>query len=121
MNARDFVERIREEVIEQNSMHYISMLGMPASKVRDPRMRSIVVAFERMDAEQKEAVRALVRQVLLDTVSNLFGILDGSSLLKGFRKQFVLMYETSPEKMNGDLQEILLSIETDEGTDAKKK
>lgn len=121
MNTREFVERIREEVIEQNARHYASMLDMPANKVRDSRMRSIVAAFERMDAEQKKAVRTLVRQVLLDTVSNLFAILDGSSLLTGFRKQFVLTYEASQEKFNGDLQELLLSAETDEATDVKKE
>jgi len=116
MNARKFVKRIREEVIEQNSKHYANMLNMPVSKVRDPRMRSIVAAFARMDSEQKEAVRLLLTQILLDTVSNLFGILDGSSLLEGFREQFVLTYGGSREKINGDLQEMLLGTETDNGS-----
>jgi hypothetical protein len=111
MSAREFVARIREDVIESNLRSYGDMLAMSASSLRDPKWRAIAVAYQRMDEEQKAAIAMLVRQVVIDTISNVFGILDGSSLIEGFRERFVLQYGFRDEKLNGDLQELLLAAE----------
>jgi hypothetical protein len=67
-----------------------------------------------MDDEQRTALRAAVEQVMIDTISNIFGILDGSSILEKYREDFVLTYGESRSPLNGELQDYFLaSLEDD--------
>jgi hypothetical protein len=111
MSAKKFVETIRQEIIEQNLAHYASMLVLPIEQVTEPRVQAAVNAFSRMDEAQRKAVVGLLRMVLVDTVSNVFGILDGSTLISGFREDFVLTYGADATLLSGDLQDLLLSEE----------
>jgi hypothetical protein len=63
-----------------------------------------------MTDRQQRATSVLINQVTKDTISNLLGILDGVSLLDGFRGHFQLTYE-SGHVLNGDLQDIFLADE----------
>ncbi len=53
-----------------------------------------------------------MRQVIVDTLSNVFGVLDGSTPLENYRDYFHLAYGDDPQDLNGDLQDIFLSDET---------
>ena len=53
-----------------------------------------------------------MRQVMVDTLSNVFAVLDGVSMLSGQEEDFVLSHQG--KRLNGDLQEIFLSQEEDE-------
>ena len=53
----------------------------------------------------------IMRQVTVDTVSNLFGILDGASALEGPREDFVLTSQPDNRKLNGNLQDLFLEAE----------
>jgi hypothetical protein len=111
MTPEDFVDCIREEVLRANLASYDGLLAKAPEKVRDPIWHRIVVAYAPMTDEQKQAMRTLVRQVLVDTISNLFGILDGSSILDRYRDEFSLTYGPAPDKLNGDLQSSFLAKE----------
>jgi hypothetical protein len=63
-----------------------------------------------MDEEQRAALRAFGRQVMIDTVSNLFGILDGTSILEHHREEFLLTYGKASDKLSGDLQDYFLAM-----------
>jgi hypothetical protein len=112
MTPAEFVMRIREEVVDHNIRHYDRLLETPSTTARDPEMCAIILAYEGLDVAQKKAVRALVRQVVIDAISNMFGILDGSSLLRGVRERFSLTYGATRDRLDGDLQEMFLSSET---------
>ncbi|WP_394832929.1 helicase RepA family protein [Pendulispora rubella] len=88
---------------------YAENLNMPLERVRDPIYRPIVTAFQQMNAEQQAAMHAFARLVLVDTISSLFGILDGSSRMRDFGEEFSVMYEG--EKLNGNLQDDFLAKE----------
>ena len=111
MRENEFIARVRDGVIEQNLRVYSELLRKPPASIRDPRWKVIAASYARMDDDQKAAVAVLIRQVIVDTLSNVFGILDGSSLLKGFRDSFVLSYGPDGERLNGDLQDLLLAAE----------
>jgi len=49
-----------------------------------------------------------MRQVSIDTVSSIFGVLDGVTLLDQFREDFAVTYDGGPP-LNGDLQDIFLA------------
>ena len=51
---------------------------------------------------------------MLDTTSNLLGVLDGSSPLDAFRDEFKLTYGGSAQPLNGDLQSLLLELDQDD-------
>ncbi|WP_185843532.1 hypothetical protein [Pseudoalteromonas luteoviolacea] len=54
-----------------------------------------------------------MRQVSVDTISNLFALLDGVSCLEDQDGDFRLTIENVKEQLNGDLQDIFLEIEED--------
>ena len=111
MIVKLFIQQLRAEVLEQNLRLYDEILKVPLSTVTDPQWRRIRSAYDRLDPEQRDAVRVFVRQAVSGTLSNLLGILDGSSLLSGFREYFSLQYGFRKEKLNGSLQDEFLSGE----------
>ena len=52
-----------------------------------------------------------MRQVTVDTVANLFAILDGVSSLEGPPEDFVLASKSDNKILNGDLQDLFLEAE----------
>jgi len=55
---------------------------------------------------------------MVDTVSNLFGIIDGTSLLETYREEFSLTYGKDTTRLNGDLQDLFLEAEETEPSGA---
>jgi hypothetical protein len=108
---REFVTQLRKQVIDGNLAAYRNMLASPSATITDPQWIQITKAFASMTDSQRDAVMTLVRKVIVDTTSNILGILDGSSLLRGFRESLVLEYGPDRERLNGDLQDILLEAE----------
>jgi hypothetical protein len=68
--------------------------------------------YQSLDEEQRRQFMDGIRQVMVDTLSNIFGILDGSTLLEKHRDYFHLTYGSEPQELNGDLQDFFLSPET---------
>jgi hypothetical protein len=68
--------------------------------------------YRSLTEEQRRAFMEAVRQVVVDTMSQILGILDGSSLLAKHRDDFHLTYGDHQNELNGDLQDYFLSPET---------
>jgi hypothetical protein len=112
MNAKDFIGCIRKEVISQNLKIYDDLLGTQSDRIADETWNKISRAFSTMSEEQRAALRLMARQAMIDTSSNILGILDGSSCLENYREDFNLTYGAPKTKLNGDLQDHFLgSIE----------
>jgi len=111
MTPEEFVVSIRAEVLDQNLRAYDEILATPLPDVKDERWRQILGQFVAMTKGQQEAVRLLVRQSMVDTISSVLGILDGTSLLEHYRERFALTYGEEGEKLNGDLQDFFLAEE----------
>ena len=114
MSPQDLVNCIREEIIKQNLIVYDELLARPPDQVSDDHWRSVVRAYSTMSEEQQVSLRMLAKQAMVDTVSNLLGVLDGTSLLQNYRDDFVLKYGSSGDKLNGDLQDFFLASLEDE-------
>jgi hypothetical protein len=109
VTPQEFSACLRREVIDQNVKVYDRLLTAPPADVRDDRWRAVAAAYTTMNKEQQTAVRTLVRRVMIDTVSTLLGILDGSSLLDRHREDFRLTYGKDRTTLNGDLQDYFLA------------
>ena len=109
MTPKSFANSIRKEVIEQNLDYYRDLLAMPYEQVKDGKIREIVHAFASMTKAQKESMLSIVEQAMIDTASNVLGILDGTTILANDREDFSLRYGDSDVLLNGDLQDYFLA------------
>jgi hypothetical protein len=112
MNRSEIVNQIHVEVVDQNLEIYKRLFQTTeASSARDPYWKSSLGLFESLSAEQKEVFFKVIRQTIVDSTSNLLGILDGVIRLRGQSENFKLTWESSTEMLNEDLQDLFLEKE----------
>ena len=112
MTPEEFVACIRDEILEK----YLQMLHQELAdgvihKTRSFHWPDAVDFYRSLDAQQRVRLMTVSRQIIVDTLSYVFGILDGSTLLEHHREYFRLTYGNDSDKLNGDLQDLFLSGE----------
>ncbi|WP_446011593.1 hypothetical protein [Candidatus Electrothrix sp.] len=110
MNPDDFVEIIRGKILDENSKIYADLFDKTKiDEVTDNNWKVALEVYNGLDDRSKSLFLSFVRQVMTDTLSNLFAILDGSAWLEQQEDDFVLSHTGT--KLNGDLQNIFLEKE----------
>ena len=108
MTADEFIQGIITEVVDGNSAFYESTFrDTRPEQASDPHWRAALAMFASLPESQRPAFFAVLRQVAVDSVSNVFGILDGSSTLGPHSEEFRL--STSTGERLTDLQDSFLS------------
>jgi hypothetical protein len=111
MTSEDFVAQIRSAVVEQNVASYKQVFeSTPPERASDPYWKRALTLYRSLDEPSRLVLLEIMRQAAVDTVSNLFGILDGSNAVDP-REDYVLATATNPQKINGDLQDLFLEAE----------
>jgi len=112
MNPDSFVAKVRSAVVDQNIAADRDLLeSTTVEAATDPYWKRLLTLYHSVSGEQKAVVLEVMRQVRIDTVSEVFGILDGSSALEGPREDFVLTTRSDSQKINGDLQDLFLEAD----------
>ncbi|PSU16341.1 transposase [Photobacterium kishitanii] len=112
MKPEEFVKKVKQSVIDDNLTIYKDLFkNTDADHVSDLYWKESLTFFKKLSDEEKETMFKIMRQVSVDTVSNIFGILDGISYLEGQSGDFLLTVDNKQEQLNGDLQDIFLEIE----------
>lgn len=112
MNTRDLVIALRKEVIQSPMDDYENLFEKTeASEVTDDYWKHALSLYRGLDTNQRETFLHILRQVMVDTVSHVFAVLDGVSFLENQHQDFDLSYEG--QQLNGELQETFLQIEED--------
>ena len=107
MTDNDFVKNVEREVLEDMFNRYFNtMETIDRSSVNDPYWKKILTLYDTLDINGKDNLKALVRLVMIDLLSNIFAKLDGVSSFKNQTNQFDLRY--GDITISGDLQEIFL-------------
>ena len=107
MTDSDFVKNIEEEVLnEMFNRYFNTMETLDRSLVNDPYWKKILTLYDTLDFSGKDNLKALVRLVMIDLLSNIFAKLDGVSSFNNQTNQFELRYGDAT--ISGDLQEIFL-------------
>lgn len=77
----------------------------------------MLALYQSLSPAQRPVILEIMRQVEIDTVSAIFGILDGSSTLDGKSADVELLHKTarSRTRLDGDLQDLFLATVEDEG------
>ena len=85
-----------------------------AASASDPYWKRALSLHDALTNDQKAVLFPIVRQVMVDTTSNLLGVLDGVNWLEGQTEGFKLTMESGTEKLNEGMQDLLLGMEEDD-------
>lgn len=111
MTPRVFASGIMRGVVDDNVSIYRDLFSKtPASEASDPYWRRAFAFFSSLTEEQRSILFEMMRQVSVDTASNILGILDGVNSIDGGEADFTLLSATG-QKLNGDLQSLFLVVD----------
>ena len=115
MNQTELITRIRNDIIDQNLANYRELFTStdPASAT-DAYWKRALSLFGTLNDNQQAVFFQIIRQVMVDTTSNLLGVLDGVNWLEGQTEGFRLTSENGTKRLNEGLQDLLLGMEEDD-------
>ena len=106
-----FVKKLRQEVVEGNLKLYRRMfINNSSNEAKDSYAKKSLALFHSLNEEQQDMFFDIIRQVLVDTTSNIFGILDGTSCCEGIDEGMRLI-ASNDKILNGSLQDLFLELE----------
>lgn len=107
---QDFVRAVHNELITIHCNGYRKLLEETApGDATDPYWQRALRFYAMLDEAGKQALLSIIRQTMVDTVSSLFGLLDGNRQLREVSGELSL--GISGERIDGDLQDKFLEIE----------
>jgi hypothetical protein len=110
MTPQEFVIQLREAVVEENTAIYRDLFSSTTiEKATDPYWKRSLGLFSALSPEQRMVFFEVVRQIAVDTTSNVLGVIDGVNALEGVDGEFKLDLEG--KKLSGDLQSLFLAEE----------
>lgn len=115
MNSRDFVLGIREEVLNANLNIYKQMFAKSnVKKATDPYGKQALQLYSNLDDADREILFKIMRQVMVDTISNVFAVLDGVTRLP--QQDGTLTVQLSGQRLEGALQDQFLEMEEEQAS-----
>jgi len=113
MNKYEFVTQIRKSIIADGLSDYREIFESDPSEAKAPYWIRALSMHGELNEEERKILLEIIRQVMVDTISSVFSILDGVSYFAGQKEDFKLTIGDSREPLNGDLQELFFIIEED--------
>lgn len=112
MLPEEFVQQIKEEVITDNLNTYQDILkSTNTEEVTDNYWKEALIFYKKLEEKDQHILFKIIRQIQVDTVSNIFGVLDGTSWLENQNDDFVLTEEGNSNPINRGLQDLFLESE----------
>ena len=112
MNSKDFMLALKAAVIDENIDIYKDLFnGAHSEYLADEYWRRALGFYNSLNREQQNIFFEVIRQVMIDTTSNILGVLDGTCTIKGMRDDFILIYGKNSDPLTGDLQSLFLECE----------
>lgn len=117
MTPQEFVSQARASIIDENNATYRTLLETtPINSAADLYWRDLLDLHERLSAPDRQVLYAVMRQVAVDTVSNIFAVIDGVTRMDGQVEDLELIGAKSKQRIQGSLQDILLQMEGRDST-----
>ena len=108
----DFVARLQKAILEDNLAIYRELFDTTkVDNASDPYWIRALSMYAKLDGAGRAVLLEIIRQVMADTISNVFAILDGVSDLESQDGDFRLTIGDSNEQLNGELQDQFLALE----------
>jgi hypothetical protein len=105
MNAEEFTRQVRMSVIDENVSIYRDLYEN-TENATDPYWQRALDLYKSLDIRQKEVFFEVIRQTAIDTVSNVFAVVDGVAKLNGQDGDCSLTCGT--DSISGELQDHFL-------------
>lgn len=115
MSPEKFIGGVLKTVIEEGVASYKEIFADPG-EVTDKYWMRVFDLYRSLSPAHRKVILEIMRQVEIDTVSEIFGILDGTNQINGKFEKFDLIHKTgkSSVRLNGDLQDLFLEkVETE--------
>ncbi len=102
-----FVKNIFENLVEENIRIYKDLYD--SYEITDKTVdywKNAIQLYQSLDGNQKKIFYRILEQNMIDTISNLFGVLDGNTNLSG--KEYEILVEIDGVDTNNELQDSFL-------------
>lgn len=101
-----FVKNLYKVIIEDGKKTYVELFEKTeiTSSTVDY-WKEALSFYNNLDSKEREIFKCIINQVMIDTVSGVFGIIDGSSSLDG---DFSIDMSINGEKNECELQDLFL-------------
>jgi hypothetical protein len=118
VTPKDLAVGLMREVVDENVATYRELFtSTPLREATDPYWQRALTFFASLSEQQRAVFFEVVRQVSVDTVSNVLGVFDGVNTIEGADAGFAVIYGRD-QRMDGDLQSLFL-VEDEEITKAR--
>ncbi|APC14618.1 hypothetical protein BLL42_02290 [Pseudomonas frederiksbergensis] len=112
MNPKDFVTGLKTTVVDDNISIYKDLFfNTPIENATNEYWKRALALFKSLHKEQQEVFLEVIRQTMVDTTSNILGVIDGVSTIDGANDEFSIAYGTNQQSLTGDLQSLFLADE----------
>ncbi|GMA98778.1 hypothetical protein [Pelosinus sp. IPA-1] len=102
-----FIKGIYKTVVEENKELYKDLFNNTTiDKRTDEYWKQSLNLYNNLSKDNKEALMNIIEQTMIDTISNIFGIIDGSSTLNGCNIKTKLLLDG--KDTDGELQDTFL-------------
>lgn len=109
MNKEIYVKSLYDSIIKENLIAYEELFSNIDKKtVKDPYWKEALEFYEKLSNEEKNTLFKVIKQVQVDTMSNILGILDGVVTVEEDPEIKVLL---NNQPIGGDLQNIFLEYD----------
>ena len=107
MKEQQFVTAVYQSVIEDNLSIYKELfVNTKIQDASDPHWIKALTLFDHLSDSDKGILMDVIKQTMVDSISNIFGIIDGSSSLDNSSCEL-----NSGASLSGDLQSKFLEID----------
>ncbi|TCI62667.1 MULTISPECIES: hypothetical protein [Exiguobacterium] len=107
-----FVKAVYETVVQEGLHMYKEMYEEELSSSDDDLYSQAIHMYQQMNAEQQRLMMHMIEVVMVDTVSHIFGLIDGSSGLNGSDIEATLLLDDVDTE--GYLQDLYIGYLQDE-------
>ncbi|WP_100332120.1 transposase [Bacillus xiapuensis] len=104
-----FVKSLYESIIKENLQIYKDLYGTTnVTSKTDDYWKKAIDFYDSLTDENKDTLMKIIEQTMIDTISNMLGVIDGSSTLKDCSLEPKLLLDSIDTE--GELQDSFLEF-----------
>lgn len=104
-----FVKSLYEYIVKENLQLYKELYETTnVTSKTDDYWKKVIGFYDSLTDENKDTLMTIIEQTMTDTISNMLGVIDGSSTLKGCALESKLLLDSIDTK--GELQDSFLEF-----------
>ncbi len=101
-----FVKSLYETIVSDKELYRNQLDSSNINKIKEEYLKQVLDIYINASEEKKNALIDFIKLVMIDTISNVLGIIDGSSTLNGCDAEIKLYLNDADTE--GELQDLFL-------------